>query len=71
VATLGLDSGQLEGPLRAARPGAPDVYWLRVGWQPLVQAVPLAGWPEQLTVWVVEASTSTCRTPIFLLYPSG
>jgi hypothetical protein len=56
--------------LRGRVPG-PDVYRLRVGQQPIVQAVPLTGWPEQLTVQVEEASTSTRRLPTYWLRPSG
>jgi peroxiredoxin len=69
-----LDSTQADARghfvLRGRVPG-PDVYWLRVGRQPIVQAVPLTGRPEQLTVQVEEASTSTRRLPTYRLRPSG
>lgn len=50
---------------------APDVYWLRLDKQRVLQAVPLAGRQEHLTGSVELSPSSTRQVPVYQLHLSG
>ena len=69
-----LDSTQADAAGRFVLRGqvpAPDVYWLRVGEQRLMQQVPLANRQEQLRAQLVQPRISTPQAPEYMLRPSG
>ncbi|RZK32835.1 MAG: DUF4369 domain-containing protein [Hymenobacter sp.] len=50
---------------------APDVYWLRLDQQRVLQPVPLANQQERLTGAVELSPSSTRQAPVYLLHLSG
>lgn len=69
-----LDSAQADATGHFALHGqvpAPDVYWLRLDKQRVLQAVPLANQEEHLTGSVELSPSSTRQAPVYQLHLSG